>query len=51
VQDGAVTGVRGAVLGALHGGALGYRSLEGTFMGGCIFSGRAAGRDAARGIG
>jgi predicted oxidoreductase len=26
----------------------GYRSLEGTFLGGCIFSGRAAGRAAAR---
>jgi predicted oxidoreductase len=22
----------------------GYRSLEGTFLGGCLFSGRAAGR-------
>ena len=26
----------------------GYRSLEGTFLGGCVFSGRAAGRAAAR---
>jgi predicted oxidoreductase len=26
------------------GGVHGYRSLEGTFLGGCIFSGRAAGR-------
>jgi predicted oxidoreductase len=26
------------------GGMHGYRSLEGTFLGGCIFSGRAAGR-------
>jgi predicted oxidoreductase len=25
----------------------GYRALEGTFLGGCIFSGRAAGRAAA----
>jgi predicted oxidoreductase len=25
----------------------GYRSLEGTFLGGCLFSGRAAGRTAA----
>ncbi|MEO8285163.1 MAG: FAD-binding dehydrogenase [Chloroflexota bacterium] len=29
------------------GGMHGYRSLEGTFLGGCIFSGRAAGRAAA----
>jgi predicted oxidoreductase len=30
------------------GGVHGYRSLEGTFLGGCVFSGRAAGRAAAR---
>jgi predicted oxidoreductase len=30
------------------GGMHGYRSLEGTFLGGCIFSGRIAGRAAAR---
>ncbi|KQV21695.1 MULTISPECIES: FAD-binding dehydrogenase [unclassified Kitasatospora] len=30
------------------GGVHGYRSLEGTFLGGCIFSGRAAGRAAAK---
>ena len=29
------------------GGVHGYRSLEGTFLGGCIFSGRTAGRAAA----
>jgi len=29
------------------GGLHGYRSLEGTFLGGCIFSGRVAGRAAA----
>lgn len=29
------------------GGMHGYRALEGTFLGGCIFSGRAAGRAAA----
>ncbi|QDY76023.1 FAD-binding dehydrogenase [Streptomyces qinzhouensis] len=29
------------------GGLHGYRSLEGTFLGGCLFSGRAAGRAAA----
>ncbi|MFH9422269.1 FAD-binding dehydrogenase [Streptomyces sp. NPDC017529] len=33
------------------GGVHGYRSLEGTFLGGCIFSGRAAGRAAARAVG
>lgn len=30
------------------GGVHGYAALEGTFLGGCIFSGRAAGRSAAR---
>ena len=30
------------------GGMHGYRSLEGTFLGGCLFSGRQAGRAAAR---
>jgi len=30
------------------GGMHGYRSLEGTFLGGCLFSGRIAGRAAAR---
>ncbi|MGF2953370.1 FAD-binding protein, partial [Mycobacterium sp. THU-M116] len=29
------------------GGVHGYRALEGTFLGGCIFSGRSAGRGAA----
>lgn len=33
------------------GGVHGYRALEGTFLGGCVFSGRAAGRAAARAIG
>ncbi|MEU6486999.1 FAD-binding dehydrogenase [Streptomyces sp. NPDC046887] len=33
------------------GGVHGYRSLEGTFLGGCLFSGRAAGRAAAREVG
>jgi len=32
------------------GGMHGYRALEGTFLGGCIFSGRAAGRAAAKAI-
>ncbi|MDO9395487.1 MAG: FAD-binding dehydrogenase, partial [Herbiconiux sp.] len=30
------------------GGVHGYRSLEGTFLGGCLFTGRVAGRAAAR---
>ncbi|MFI0981606.1 FAD-binding dehydrogenase [Streptomyces sp. NPDC021093] len=32
------------------GGVHGYRSLEGTFLGGCIFSGRAAGRAASQAV-
>jgi predicted oxidoreductase len=32
------------------GGMHGYRSLEGTFLGGCLFSGRVAGRAAARAL-
>ncbi|HET9682476.1 MAG TPA: FAD-binding protein, partial [Gemmatimonadaceae bacterium] len=36
----------GEVAGFGGGGMHGYRSLEGTFLGGCIFSGRAAGRGA-----
>ncbi len=32
------------------GGLHGYRALEGSFLGGCIFSGRAAGRAAARAV-
>lgn len=32
------------------GGIHGYRALEGTFLGGCIFSGRAAGRAAAKAV-
>jgi predicted oxidoreductase len=39
----------GEVSGFGGGGVHGYRSLEGTFLGGCIFSGRVAGRAAARG--
>jgi len=38
----------GEVAGFGGGGVHGYRSLEGTFLGGCIFSGRVAGRAAAR---
>jgi len=37
----------GEVAGFGGGGMHGYRALEGTFLGGCIFSGRAAGRGAA----
>jgi hypothetical protein len=37
----------GEVSGFGGGGVHGYRSLEGTFLGGCIFSGRVAGRAAA----
>ncbi|WJV49790.1 FAD-binding dehydrogenase [Streptomyces flavofungini] len=33
------------------GGVHGYRSLEGTFLGGCLFSGRAAGRAAGQAVG
>jgi predicted oxidoreductase len=38
----------GEVSGFGGGGVHGYRSLEGTFLGGCIFSGRQAGRAVAR---
>jgi predicted oxidoreductase len=37
----------GEVAGFGGGGMHGYRALEGTFLGGCIFSGRAAGRAVA----
>ena len=38
----------GEVAGFGGGGIHGYAALEGTFLGGCIFSGRAAGRAAAK---
>jgi uncharacterized protein len=38
----------GEVAGFGGGGMHGYRSLEGTFLGGCLFSGRTAGRAAAQ---
>ena len=38
----------GEIAGFGGGGMHGYRSLEGTFLGGCLFSGREAGRAAAR---
>ncbi|MGW5878021.1 FAD-binding dehydrogenase [Nocardiopsis terrae] len=41
----------GEVAGFGGGGVHGYRSLEGTFLGGCIFSGRTAGRAAAAALG
>ena len=40
----------GEVSGFGGGGMHGYRSLEGTFLGGCIFSGRTAGRAAAAAV-
>jgi uncharacterized protein len=57
---GRVLGVDGAPLPGLYaagevsgfggGGMHGYRALEGTFLGGCLFSGRAAGRAAAAAV-
>jgi uncharacterized protein len=41
----------GEVAGFGGGGMHGYRALEGTFLGGCLFSGRVAGRAAARATG
>jgi len=41
----------GEVAGFGGGGVHGYSALEGTFLGSCIFSGRAAGRAAAAGVG
>jgi len=41
----------GEVAGFGGGGMHGYRALEGTFLGGCLFSGRTAGRCAAAAIG
>ena len=58
--DARVFGNNGAVIPGLYavgevagfggGGMHGYRSLEGTFLGGCLFSGRQAGRAAARAV-
>src|SRR5947209_160441 len=47
-----LTGVyaAGEVAGFGGGGMHGYRALEGTFLGGCIFSGRIAGRAAAAAV-
>jgi len=40
----------GEVAGFGGGGIHGYRSLEGTFVGGCLFTGRTAGRAAATAV-
>jgi predicted oxidoreductase len=40
----------GEVAGFGGGGVHGYNALEGTFLGGCIFSGRTAGRAMARAV-
>ncbi|GAA0578220.1 FAD-binding dehydrogenase [Paractinoplanes ferrugineus] len=40
----------GEVAGFGGGGVHGYNALEGTFLGGCLFSGRAAGRALARSL-
>ncbi len=40
----------GEVAGFGGGGMHGYRALEGAFLGGCLFSGRAAGRAVARNV-
>ena len=41
----------GEVAGFGGGGMHGYRALEGTFLGGCLFSGRTAGRSLAQALG
>jgi predicted oxidoreductase len=56
--DGRALGVDGSPIPGLYaageasgfggGGMHGYRSLEGTFLGGCLFSGRVVGRSVAR---
>ncbi|HKS21082.1 MAG TPA: FAD-binding dehydrogenase [Bradyrhizobium sp.] len=59
--DSRVFGANGEIIKGLYaageaagfggGGVHGYRSLEGTFLGGCLFSGRSAGRAAAKAAG
>jgi predicted oxidoreductase len=59
--DGRAFGSDGAIIPGLYavgeaagfggGGVHGYRALEGTFLGGCLFSGRNAGRAAAQAVG
>jgi predicted oxidoreductase len=48
-----LTGVyaAGEAAGFGGGGMHGYRALEGTFLGGCLFSGRVAGRACAKAVG
>jgi predicted oxidoreductase len=58
--DGRVLGIDGSPIAGLFaageasgfggGGMHGYRALEGTFLGGCLFSGRQAGRAAAQSV-
>jgi len=60
-MDGRVFGDDGQIIPGLYaageasgfggGGMHGYRALEGTFLGGCLFSGRQSGRAAARAAG
>ena len=52
-SDGSALGnvfAAGEVAGFGGGGMHGYRALEGTFLGGCLFSGRVAGRAAAAAV-
>ena len=59
--DAQVFGANGKIIPGLYavgeaagfggGGMHGYRALEGTFLGGCLFSGRNAGRAAAKAVG
>lgn len=59
--EGRVLGPGGAIVPGLYaageasgfggGGMHGYAALEGTFLGGCLFSGREAGRAAAKAVG
>ena len=59
--DARVFGANGEIIPGLYavgeaagfggGGMHGYRALEGTFLGGCLFSGRNAGRAAAKAVG
>jgi hypothetical protein len=58
--DSRVFGLNGRIMPGLYaageaagfggGGMHGYRALEGTFLGGCLFSGRNAGRAAAKAV-
>jgi predicted oxidoreductase len=58
--DARVFGTNGQIIPGLYavgeaagfggGGVHGYRALEGTFLGGCLFSGRNAGRAAAKAV-